>query len=368
MWPLVSALALFLFACGGYLAVWGGAAVTTVRFHAPQFAGAAADAMAPLGIHSLGHDWRKSARVGKAYPSSNGVVAVALYPDVAGGEIDAMKFVMVDSNVKLLWQLTPASARLKAEQSVERLIEEILADLAKRLASDAFIRKYQDPFTEIIRDAGQKAFEEPDTKEALDEAYKELLGAFGQEFVAEYLKLLNEESKRIMHALFDNFTRNILSFQKNGALDFDPIRAAIEQVMLDPLLEVAVKRRLKKFVSTDAAAKLSVTFGRQLVVNVYQDPRLFNLLAKLMADFAYSDDLRNFELAATKSIREVVLEVLTRGNANMDPIAAAILKIAFIEGQDKIVLMLTGQQLKRLSREDPRTFKPLVKLQAGLIP
>jgi hypothetical protein len=171
-----------------------------------------------------------------------------------------------------------------------------------------------------------------------------------------------------MHALFDNFTRNILSFKNNGALDFDPIRAAIEQVMLDPLLEVAVKRRLKKFVSTDAAAKLSVTFGRRLVANVYRDPRLFNLLAKLMADLAYSDDLRNFELAATKSIREVVLEVLTRGNANMDPIAASILKNAFIEGQDKIVLMLTGQQLKRLSREDPRTFKPLVKLQAGLIP
>ncbi len=360
-WPLISALALFLFAWAGYAAVWGGAAIATARFDAPGFSESAA-VLEPIYIHSLKPDWRKSSRIGKAYPSRDGVVVIALYPDVFDRDIDTVNFVMVDASLKLLWQLTPESDRLNAERSVQRLVRKTLTNLETTLTSDAFKKKYQKQFSEIINDAALSALEEPDTKEALDVAFNELLGAFGQEFASEYLKLLSQKSMRIMDTLFENFTRNILKFKKGGTLDFDLIRAAIEEIMADPLLKIAVKRRLKEFVSTEAAAALSITFGRRFIANVYSDPRLFDLLAGLMADLAFTNDLRNIELAAAKSIREVVLKVLTRGNTKMDPIAAAILKNAFIEGRDKLVLMLTDQQLEKLSRENSLTFKPLVRL------
>ena len=131
---------------------------------------------------------------------------------------------------------------------------------------------------------------------------------------------------------------------------------------MDPVIKVAVQRRLEKFFSSDAATNLSITFGRRFVANTYRDPRLYNLLNALLADIAYSDDLRKLELAATKIIRQVVLEVLTRGSGSMNSVGAAILRNAFIEDQDKIVLVLTDEQLDILSRENPRTFTPFVRL------
>jgi len=65
---------------------------------------------------------------------------------------------------------------------------------------------------------------------------------------------------------------------------------------------------------------------------------------------------------ATESIRVAVLEVLTRGNDSMNSVGAAILKNAFIGDQNKIVLMLTDEQLESLSRENPQTFTPFVRL------
>jgi hypothetical protein len=209
-----------------------------------------------------------------------------------------------------------------------------------------------------VNDTARKTFDEPETKAAMDVAYKELLGTFGQEFVAEYLKLLTEKSGRILDTFLENFTKNILNLNKGGVLDFDPIRRAVEQVVLDPLFKVAVRNRLETFLTTEAAANLSATFGRRFVVNTYSDPRLYDLLNALLSDLAYSDDLKKIELAATRSIRDVVLEVLTRGNDSMGPVGAAILQNAFAGSRGRIVLLLTDEQLKRLSREYPKVFIP----------
>jgi hypothetical protein len=360
-WPLVSALALLLFAWAGISAVWGGTTVAAVRFKAPEaFAGVAGSGS--VEIHALVPDSQKASRVGRAYPSENGDVAIYLYPDVFDRDIDSVHFVMVDASVGLLWQLMPKSARRKAERSLQRLVAETQADMEKILSSEKFQTKYQKQFYEIVVDAARSAFDAPDTKVALDGAYNELLGAFGREFVAEYLSSLTKNSTLILDALYENFTKNILRFKKGGKLDFDPIREAIQQVMRDPLFKVSVQSRLEEFLLTDAAANLSATFGRRFVANTYSDPRLYDLLNALLADLAYSDDLRKFELKVTGSIREVVLEVLTRGNDAMDPVGAAILKNAFSGGRDRVVLMLTDEQLEKLSREYPRAFTPFVRL------
>ena len=107
---------------------------------------------------------------------------------------------------------------------------------------------------------------------------------------------------------------------------------------------------------------MSITFGRRVVANTYRDPRLYDLLNALLADIAYSDDLRKLELAATKIIRQVVLEVLTRGSGSMNSVGAAILRNSFIGDQDKIVLVLTDEQLESLSRENAQAFTPFVRL------
>ncbi len=73
-------------------------------------------------------------------------------------------------------------------------------------------------------------------------------------------------------------------------------------------------------------------------------------------------DLKEIEFKITNSVREVVLDVLTRGNDSIDPVGAAILKNAFIGRQQKVVLMLTDTQLNRLSREYPQAFMPFVRL------
>ena len=360
-WPLISALALLLFAWAGFSAVWGGATIAAVRFKAPNFSEGVSE-FRSIQIHSLASDWQKASRVGKAYILGNNEASIYLYPDVFDRDINTVNFVMVDASVKLLWQLTPKSVRTKAERSLQKFVEQTHADLEKILASKEFQSKYQNQFYEIVNDAARRAFDEPETKAALDEAYHELLVTFGQEFVTEYLNLLTIKSTLIMDILFDNFAKNILKFENGGELDFDPIRKAIEQILLDPVIKVAVQRRLEKFFSSDAAANLSITFGRRFVANTYRDPRLYDLLNALLADIAYFDDLRKFELTATKMIREVVLEVLTRGEDSMNSVGAAILKNAFIEDQDKIVLMLTDEQLESLSRENPQAFMPFVRL------
>ena len=359
--PLVSALALLLFAWAGISAIWGGATVAAVRYKIPN---ASADLVGPgsVEIHALIANSQKASRVGRAYPSENGVVAVYLYPDVFDHDIDAVNFVMVDASAKLLWQLMSKSARAKTERSIQKLVEETHADLEKILSSKKFQEKYQKQFYEIVIHAARSAFDEPDTKVALDAAYTELLGVFGQGFVAEYLSVLTKNSTLVLDAFYENLTKNILRFKKGSKLDFDPIREAIQQVMLDPLFKVSVQSRLEKFLLTDAAANLSATFGRQFVANTSRDPRLYNLLNALLADLAYSDDLKKFEFKITNSVREVVLDVLTRGNDSIDPVGAAILKNAFIGRQQKVVLMLTDKQLDRLSREYPQAFMPFVRL------
>jgi hypothetical protein len=187
-WPLISALALILFAWAGFAAIWGGSTAAAYRFKAPNSSQVAG--FKSLEIHALVSDSQKATRVGRAYPSENGDVIVRLYPDVFDRDIDGVNLVMVEAGVRLLWQLMPESTRVKAERSLQKLVEETHADLEKLLNSESFQAKYQDQFYEIVNDAARRAFDEPDTKIALDEAYKELLGAFGQEFVAEYLSSL----------------------------------------------------------------------------------------------------------------------------------------------------------------------------------
>lgn|GEM_PF-3698800 len=360
-WPLISALALILFAWAGFSAVWGGATIASVRFKAPNDA-EDISAYRSIQIHSLVPGRQKASRVGKLYPLGNNEVAIYLYPDIFDRDINAVKFVMVDASVRLLWQLTPKPVRLKAERSLQKFIEETHADLEKIITSDEFQSKYQSQFYEIVNDAARRAFDEPETKEALDEAYNELLVTFGREFVTEYLDLLTKKSTLVLDTLIDSFAKNLFNLENGGELDFDPIRRAIEQMLLDPVIKVAVQRRMEKFLSSDAAANLSITFGRRFIANTYRDPRLYDLLNALLADIAYSSDLKKFELMATESIRVAVLEVLTRGNDSMNSVGAAILKNAFIGDQNKIVLMLTDEQLESLSRENPQTFTPFVRL------
>lgn len=360
-WPLISMLSLLVFAWAGFSAVWGGATIAAIRFKTPVFLENISE-FGSFKIHSLTSDWQKASRVGKVYPRGNNEVSIYLYPDVFDRDIDTVNFVMVDASVKLLWQLTPKSVRENAERSLQKFVEETHADLEKILTSDEFQSRYQSEFYEIVNDAARRAFDEPETKAALDEAYNELLVTFGQDFATEYLNLLTTKSALVLDTLYDNFAKNLLKFENGGALDLDPIRKAFEQMLLDPVIKVTAQRRLEKFFSSDAAANLSITFGRRFVANTYRDPRLYDLLNALLADIAYSDDLRNFELASTKMIRQVVLEVLTRGSDSMNSVGAAILRNAFIEDQDKIVLVLTDEQLEILSRENPQAFTPFVRL------
>src|SRR3546814_14667545 len=88
-------------------------------------------------------------------------IEMRLFPDLRNVSFEGSHVVMLETDVKALWSLVPATSKADIGKVGERLISLLRDRLVSIIGQPAFAGDYRDPLPRIVEDAYERMWRDP---------------------------------------------------------------------------------------------------------------------------------------------------------------------------------------------------------------
>lgn len=344
--PVVSVVCIGLFLASGIYAVRGSLfddAVRPIDLRNPAWIGKVVS-NGSFPAYYVGRD-SASVPVGRVVVGDEGLDLIPFADTWArlGGAaaVDRVRIHILPTDVKALWATVPQAAKLELATRAEALARYLQNNVVSIVGSPKFARRYEDVFRAIGSDAYRAIWDDPRYR-LIEATMADLYRPEdGEELAGVIMPIVLPELRDAIIDMLTPHWGNVRTLLLEGRIDPKPFRDAAGRVLMNEKLHEAFLSVLKKTVSNPSVWRVSALVFDIYVENVTSDPRFETLVADLVRDPEFADQIRGIEVELTRFSTGAFDLVVERGDDDIpDTLAMRMLRYILLNRISAVAIVL----------------------------